>query len=660
MQRLFAGLVTLTIMAGLPGSAAADDLQDCKQGDRNVRVPACTRIIAKGSDSNKGLATSYVNRGLAHRAAGDNDRAIADYTEALRLDASYALAYNSRGIAYGAKGDHDRAIADQSEALRLDPDYSFAYNSRGIAYAAKGDNDRAIGDYTQAIRVNPQFAIAYNNRGIAHANKNDNDRALSDYSEAIRLDPKYASAYYNRGLAARSKGDQDRAIADQTEAIKLDPKYANAYVARGNALKDKGELDRAIADQTEAIRLSPGYALAYSNRGIAHAAKGDNDAAIADYSEAIRSDPRYTSAYYNRGLAYRVKGDQDRAIADQNEAIRLDPKHANAYIVRGNSYKDKGDLDRAIADQSEAIRLNPTYALPYNNRGIAYAAKGDNARAIADYRKILELPAPSATDRQRQDIARERIARLTPAEQKQAPPPLSVRRVALVIGNANYSHAGLLTNPANDARAFAGALRRLGFTDVIERYDLTRETMGRALKEFGDRVEGAEWAVVFFAGHGIEMNGSTYLIPIDAELKRDSHVSDEALSLSAVQAKVDAATKLGLVILDACRNNPFLSRMARTGGTTRSVARGLPAIEPEGNVLVAYSAKHGTTADDGTGPHSPFTEALLAHIEEPGLEVTFLFRRIRDQVRTKTDRRQEPFLYGTLGSEPLYFKAASR
>jgi len=99
--------------------------------------------------------------------------------------------------------------------------------------------------------------------------------------------------------------------------------------------------------------------------------------------------------------------------------------------------------------------------------------------------------------------------------------------------------------------------------------------------------------------------------------------------------------------------------MTRSSGATRSMANGLAAVEPEGNVLVAYSAKHGTVAEDGRGPHSPFTEALLAHIEEPGLEVNFLFRRVRDEVRKKTERRQEPFLYGSLGSELMFFKTAS-
>jgi uncharacterized caspase-like protein len=162
-----------------------------------------------------------------------------------------------------------------------------------------------------------------------------------------------------------------------------------------------------------------------------------------------------------------------------------------------------------------------------------------------------------------------------------------------------------------------------------------------------------------FAGHGLEINGTTYLVPIDAELKRDSHVADEAMSLTQVQGKVDAASKLGLVILDSCRNNPFVSRMVRIGGASRSLGRGLSPIEPEGNVLVAYAAKHGTTADDGSGKHSPFTEALLSNIEEPGLEINFFFRKVRDQVREKTAKQQEPFLYGSLSSEPLYFKTST-
>ncbi len=205
----------------------------------------------------------------------------------------------------------------------------------------------------------------------------------------------------------------------------------------------------------------------------------------------------------------------------------------------------------------------------------------------------------------------------------------------------------------------AASLRHLGFGQVIELYDLNRDQMIQALKNFGDAAEGAEWAVVFFAGHGLEMSGETYLVPTDAEFLRDTHVVDETVSLTQVQAKVDAAAKLGLVILDSCRDNPFIPHMTRSIGGTRGARQGLANVEPEGNVLVAYSAKHGTTALDGAGAHSPFTAALLNHIEEPGLEINFLFGKVRDEVLAKTQRKQEPFLYGSLSAEPLYFASAA-
>ena len=187
---------------------------------------------------------------------------------------------------------------------------------------------------------------------------------------------------------------------------------------------------------------------------------------------------------------------------------------------------------------------------------------------------------------------------------------------------------------------------------MIERYDLGQVAMGNVLKEFGDKAVLSDWAVVFYSGHGMEMNGIAYLIPVDAKLERDTHVEDEAVPMQRVLDKVGSAQKLRLVILDACRNNPFLTRMVRSGGVARSIGRGLAPVEPEGGVLVAYAAKHGTTAEDGTGSNSPFTEALVASLEEPGLEIGFLFRK----VLTTTARRQEPYLYGSLPNEALYFK----
>ncbi|MGA7325394.1 MAG: caspase family protein, partial [Rhodomicrobium sp.] len=274
----------------------------------------------------------------------------------------------------------------------------------------------------------------------------------------------------------------------------------------------------------------------------------------------------------------------------------------------------------------------------------------------------LVRPAKTFTERKANEEAQRRLLALTvPANSAQTAVPMTPlaakgRRVALVIGNSNYSNAGNLTNPANDARAIAATLRRTGFAEVIERYNLDLAAMIAAIKDFGDKTADADWAVVYYAGHGMEMNGVSYLIPTDAKLLRDTHAIDEALPLDRVLAKVETARRLRLVILDACRNNPFAARMVRAAGLNRSIGRGLARLEPEGGVLVAYSAKHGTLAQDGDGANSPFATALAAYLEEPGLEIQFLFRKVRDRVMAETGGAQEPFLYGSLGSEPLYFR----
>jgi uncharacterized caspase-like protein len=228
-------------------------------------------------------------------------------------------------------------------------------------------------------------------------------------------------------------------------------------------------------------------------------------------------------------------------------------------------------------------------------------------------------------------------------------------RVALVIGIGAYQNAPPLANPVNDAKRMSEALRRLNF-DVIELLDPDIRKLTRTLREFGIRAQNADAALVFYAGHGVQVDRENYLLPVDARLERERDLLYEALSLELVLGEASQAKKVGIVILDACRNNPFAARMLRSSGLTRSISRGLAPVEPEGGVLVAYSAKHGTVAEDGTGTMSPFAEAFVALVEEPGVEINFLFRRVRDRVLTKTGRRQEPFLYGSLPAESLYFR----
>ncbi len=232
------------------------------------------------------------------------------------------------------------------------------------------------------------------------------------------------------------------------------------------------------------------------------------------------------------------------------------------------------------------------------------------------------------------------------------------RKVALVIGNSVYASVGILPNPVNDAGAVAESFTRIGF-EVTYLQNLDFSGMRSALQEFERAVIGSEIAAVFYAGHGIEMGGQNYLIPVDARLQRDTHVVDEAVPLSRVLSAVQAASKLRIVLLDACRNNPFASQM-QTTGATRAVSRGFVRVEPPGGgTLIAYAAKEGTTADDGDTAHSPFTTALLDSLEQPGLEVRLLFGRVRDDVMSITGGIQEPFVYNSLGGTPIYLIPAA-
>jgi tetratricopeptide (TPR) repeat protein len=286
------------------------------------------------------------------------DRAIQGYNQTIALSPS-AEVYRARGVAYWLKGDHDRAIADASQAIRLDPRFAYAYNTRGLNYYEKKDYDHAIADYDRAIALDPKNKFTYNNRGNAHDARGDTDRAIADYDQAIALDPKYEVAYNNRGLSYYKKKNYDHAIADFSKAIALDPKYVRAYDNRGDAYRARGDLDRAIADYGHAIALDPTYVEAYKDRGNAYVDKGQIDRAIADYDQAISVDPRYALGYGNRGIAYLTMGDPGRALSDHDQEVRLNPKSAFAYFRRALAeiYLDK--VGAAAEDLATALKIEP-------------------------------------------------------------------------------------------------------------------------------------------------------------------------------------------------------------------------------------------------------------------------------------------------------------
>ena len=229
-------------------------------------------------------------------------------------------------------------------------------------------------------------------------------------------------------------------------------------------------------------------------------------------------------------------------------------------------------------------------------------------------------------------------------------------RIALVIGIGAYQNVPALVNPTRDAKAVSASLRNLGF-DVEERIDPGYTDLKEAVRQFGKRADKADAAVIFYAGHGMQVEHENFLIPVDAQLERERDLLYETLKLDIVLGEAGRAKKVGLVILDACRNNPLYERVARTFATRGvSITKGLAKVDNvPPNTAVAMATRGDATAEDGSGEHSPYTAAILAHLEVPGLELGLFFRSVRDTVLKATSNRQEPYFASSLGAEPFYF-----
>lgn len=234
-----------------------------------------------------------------------------------------------------------------------------------------------------------------------------------------------------------------------------------------------------------------------------------------------------------------------------------------------------------------------------------------------------------------------------------ANPALAMKRVALVVGISKYQQVPQLENPARDAQIVAALFKKAKFDVVDSRQDLGIAELRRVLREFSEISRDADISVIYYAGHGIELNGKNYLIPADAKLLSNFDVEDEAISLDRILEALEDVKRLKLVILDACRDNPFASSMKRVVAT-RSIGRGLAKVEPTtSDTLIAFAAKAGAVASDGDGNNSPFATALVKHIAEPGLDLRLAFGRVRDDVLKATGNKQEPFLYGSLGGDTM-------
>ncbi|WP_188517963.1 caspase family protein [Alsobacter metallidurans] len=671
--------VLSTVVFGAPLGAQEAALSEkalCESSavQREKAVPACTHLIEGAADAQ--TAAGYLNnRAIAFAQIGMTDDAIADLNAAIAKNPVFVDAIKNRGLLLVRKNELDRAIADFNAALKLAPTRLDIVNLRGAALQSKQEFNLSVADFNKILLKEPKNYAALVNRSLSFYYMRKLDEAIKDLNAAIVLQPDATKAYQNRALALSDKGRYADAISDATYILSKTPNDVEALSVRADAWRLSGNLAKAKDDADAAVAIAPDDARTRNVRALVLRDGGDLEGALADLDAAILQDPRFDVALANRGDVQQKLGASERARADLDKAIAINPGNPVALAYRGNLYRERGEYELALADYNRTLKVVPDFAEGIVGRGLVHEARHEIDLARADYLKATKLPSALDGDRTRlsQSVARQRLEVLAKLEEikrneeaaqltiKKSPEPVAARpdpgrRVALVIGNGAYRDVPALPNPKSDANLVAETLKSIGFQLVTVRTDQDRASMLAALRDFAAEADKADWAIIYYAGHGIQLNGVNYTIPTDAMLKNDRDVPDETISLDRLLTTVDGAKKLKLVILDACRDNPFASRMARTVAT-RSVSRGLARLEDvQGGVLVAYAARDGQVASDGNQRNSPFVQSLVRRIQEPNTEINMVFRRVRDDVLKTTSGRQEPWVYGSLSGSEYYFK----
>ena len=613
------------------------------------------------------LVGAYQNRAFAFLHVRQKTKALSDYGAVIRLTPRDPRGYIGRATVSMDNADFDAAIRDLDKARTLDPSNAAASSIRGEAKRLKGDIAGALLDHTDAIRLAPDDATVYVNRSLADRDERDYDKALADLDEAVLRNPKSDIAYADRGEIWMLRGDYDRALVDLEKARTLNPKSPVALTLLGDTLRFKGELDRALDAYNEANHVVSDYVAAITGRGLVFAKKGDLAGARAEFERALKlpSDADAEKAKPAQALARdgldTIRREMARIAQAKADELKTRDQTATAEVMARSQVEQASAAAETKARDAEAKARDAEAKLRAAEDQQALAQTGAmKAEARA---KALEatVKASEAEAQERISEAERRAKRLEAQLAATAPAPLpdQGRRVALVIGNSNYRSVPLLPNPRKDAAAIADSFKAAGFDAVTLVEDATLQQMKKALRDFQDLADGADWAVVYYAGHGIEIAGQNYLIPVDARLESDRDADDESVTLRYVLERIQYARALHMVILDACRENPFLRARPQVASRSVAVGRGLAPYEPAvANEIVVYAAKDGELAADGELlGHSPFAKALIARMAMPRVEINKMFRLVTSDVLSATNNRQQPFVYGsTPGENDFYFR----
>lgn len=336
-------------------------------------------------------AEEFLTRGNELHEQGQYDKAIIDYSDAIKLDPNNEVAIYHRGYTYLLKGKLENATIDFSKSIQLNPTNLKAYYFRGVILKEKKEYQKALADFSKVIEIDPKSALSvlsYHKRAIIWIILRNLDQAIQDSTSVIRLNPDFGAAYYLRGNSWQLKGNNKNAIRDFSVAVRFFPNTFELYESRAQCYEPIGELSLSIEDYSKAIELKPMNANLYIQRGIAYYLNKDYGDSINDFTQTIQYDPKLAVAYQNRAIAYQTIHKYKPAISDFKNVIRLDPSNylIHDYLARLLSSAPEDELrdgTQAVESAKMSLKLsNGRHVEAIDTLAAAYAEIGDFDNAI--------------------------------------------------------------------------------------------------------------------------------------------------------------------------------------------------------------------------------------------------------------------------------------
>lgn len=473
-------------------------------------------------------------------------------------------------------------------------------------------------EHGQGVSKNLNTALGYYNKSLQEGYLKAKERIL--VIEGMKpINIALAKLTYN-GLLMTSSSNYVVKVGINTSSVISDSKvYVNGVLSRGvNPMKNDG-YDFTINQE---VTLK----------------EGTNDIRVEVTNAAGTTTETYTVTYKRNAVVNlpELTWKSPLTVTSKDYALWVGVK--SSVAISDTKVYHNGQLSRGI--------------VPVKNDGDDYSIKRNIILKNNENIIRVEVTNESGTKSMTKTIT---LDQSTPVPNSHHTPNGSVvinsqKRLALVIGNSQYTHATKLPNPTNDATDISRKLRSLGF-EVIEKHDLTLKEFKAAIREFGSKASLYDACLLYYAGHAIERNGKNYLIPVEAVLETQADIEDECVRADFVIDHLEEAkSKMNIIVLDACRNNPI------TRSWTRSVTGGLSSMDAPSGTFIAFSTSPGRTADDGDGRNSPFTEAFLKNLDKPNLQLELFFKEVLQDVRIKTSERQIPWIQSSFYGDFFFNK----